>query len=923
MKNKILIPVFTFLFLLFLVACSTRKNTFVSRNFHALTTRDNILYNGNLALNKGVEDINNEKDNFWNLLPIEKMLIVDENSNDDKVKNTDLETAEAKAAKAVQMHSMNIDGQEKNHQMDEAFLLLGKARYYQQRFFPALEAFNYILYKYPSSDKIKTAKIWREKTNMRLGNDVQVLKNMTKLLKEKNLKPQIIADANATLAESYLNLEQKDSVIGYLKKAHLNTNINTEKARYGFILGQLYQELGIRDSALVYFDKVIKMNRKAERDFLIPAQIKKVQLFDYENGNHEEFVKFLKKLIKERENRPYKDVLNYEMAVFYDKKDNQKLAYEYYNTSLKTNSNDSYLIASNYRNLGNMYFRNTDYFIAAKYYDSTLTKMEPKTREYIHYKKIRKDLDEVIEYEIVAKANDSILKIVSMSKTDQILYYQNYIDNLKKEEEKKIIEAKKLEEINKTKEKNTRNSFEDPDPLPQQAKSNRPLTAVAPPPISKMNQTSTINGFYFYNPSVVAYGKIEFKKKFGNRALQGNWKTQNTNNEVVNDTLEDKPIEKSKLKPELVEKPEYSTAFYIDKLPTSKSKLDSINKERNFAYYKLGVVYKEKLKEYKLATEKLEKLLLQNPEEKLVLPSFYNLYKIYEITNPSKSDELKNKILSQYPNSRYAQIINNINETTKTESELIDLEYIEYYKLYQNEQYTLILEKIDALIDQYFGYEIVSKYELLKANVLGKTSGLEPYKKSISHVADNYPKTEEGKTAREILTIQIPLLEQLKFNTNESNNWKVLCLLENNQESKNKTIESTIKTFVESEKEAGLSYTIDSYTHKQNFIVIQGANTEAYADFIADNLNNNKRYKIGLPLIIISNENYKIIQIKKNVSEFQEFIKNSKTSKISNDLNKYSDTNHSNDTNNKKQDSPTTENKKTNGKIESNGTTKN
>jgi len=58
---------------------------------------------------------------------------------------------------------MNIDGSEKNPQMDEAHLMLGKSRYYSQRFVPALEAFNYVLYKYPSSDKIYEVKIWREK----------------------------------------------------------------------------------------------------------------------------------------------------------------------------------------------------------------------------------------------------------------------------------------------------------------------------------------------------------------------------------------------------------------------------------------------------------------------------------------------------------------------------------------------------------------------------------------------------------------------------------------------------------------------------------------------------------------------------------------------------------------------------------------
>ena len=69
-------------------------------------------------------------------------------------KNQDFERAEEKAIKAVQKHGMNIKGREYNPQIDEAYFLLGEARYFDQRFVPALEAFNYILYKYPASDKI-------------------------------------------------------------------------------------------------------------------------------------------------------------------------------------------------------------------------------------------------------------------------------------------------------------------------------------------------------------------------------------------------------------------------------------------------------------------------------------------------------------------------------------------------------------------------------------------------------------------------------------------------------------------------------------------------------------------------------------------------------------------------------------------------
>jgi hypothetical protein len=89
--------------------------------------------------------------------------------------------AETKATKAIQKHSMNIDGRERNS--NDAYLLW-VARYYDQRFIPALDAFNYILYKYPTASKIYEAKIWRGKP-MRLGNDALVVNNMTTLLKEQ------------------------------------------------------------------------------------------------------------------------------------------------------------------------------------------------------------------------------------------------------------------------------------------------------------------------------------------------------------------------------------------------------------------------------------------------------------------------------------------------------------------------------------------------------------------------------------------------------------------------------------------------------------------------------------------------------------------------------------------------------------------
>ena len=183
-------------------------------------------------------------------------------------------------------------------------------------------------------------------------------------------------------------------------------------------------------------------------------------------------------------------------------------------------------------------------------------------------------------------------------------------------------------------------------------------------------------------------------------------------------------------------------------------------------------------------------------------------------------------------------------------------------------QYDVVLDTIDNLINQYSGDEIVSKYELLKANILGKVNGLAAYKKGLESVADNYPNSDEGKNAREILEKQIPGLEKLDFSSVDTKNWKIIYVIPKDDTKTAKQIEEAIKKFLSVENFERLTTSLDKYNRTESFVVIHGVKSEAYAKDVSGVLREDKKYKISHPAIILSSENYKVIQIKKNLEAY-------------------------------------------------------
>ncbi|MEP3372684.1 MAG: hypothetical protein ABJO07_09050 [Maribacter dokdonensis] len=824
-------------------ACSVKKDKFVNRNWHALNTKYNTLYNGNIAFEQGRETLNDTyQDDYFEVLPIERLEVSGEIKLDSEDNNPNFLIAEEKATKAIQKHSMDIKDEERNPQIDEAFLLLGKARYFDERYIPALESFNYILNKYSESDKLNEASIWREKVNIRLENDDLAIKNLKRLMKYERLKDQEYADARAMLAQAYINLNAPDTAVQNLKIASHYTKKNPEKGRYYYIIGQLYNQLGYKDSANYAFDKVIELNRKSPRIYMINAKIEKLKNTRVTGENKEEILEYLTKMELNRENRPYLDGIYRQLAEFHLEQESDSLAILYFNKSLRASQNKPKLNALNYENLAEYNFDESVYKPAGAYYDSVLTNLNENTKKFRAIKKKRDNLEDVIKYEDIVHYADSVITVYQMPKDEQLAYFGKHIEELQKAKE--AAQKKEKERITDG------------------------FAAFNNSKGGKENKGK----FYFYNITSLGYGQNDFKNRWGNRELTDDWRWSDKsliNSENI--ALQNVPGANDSISV-VSEDEKFSLDYYMDRLPTDVAIIDSLKTERNFANYQLGLIYKEKFNENLLAAEKLENVLASNAEERLILPSKYNLYKIYEEVDSPLKERMKADIIANHSDSRYAEILLNPQAVLADSSDSPEKRYENLFKQYQEQHFLQVITGAEVNINRFTGDLIVPKFEMLKANAIGRLQGFELFKEALNYVALTYPNNPEGKKAEQMIAEQLPKLEQKEFSpetdSKGTSNWKVVFPFKrSNNEKALKLMELLEKSITDLKYKNKISK--DIYNLEDQFVVVHGFKSKDYALGYAELLKNNKDYRVADENFVVLSENYKIIQVHKNIIDYR------------------------------------------------------
>jgi len=764
------------------LSCSTQKDKMLNRKYHALNTKYNVLFNGKEALRIGESIIKSTlEDDFYEILETDPILLKGEKLDQNTIV-PGFQKAEDKAVKAIQKHSMKFNGLEKNNKIDEAYLLLGKSRYYDRRFFPAIEAFNFLLDNNIDEAVFIEGRIWREKTNIRLQNNQTAINNLRSLSRSLVNTNNFYGLANATVAQAFINLKQLDSANFYITRAgNYEKNID-QKIRYRYITAQINERLGNRELALSNYQSIVNMNWKVKRKFWINSKINSLRLAHYINQTP--FIEPISELLDVYENKLFSHTINRAIALYYLDKNIDSLAQKYLSISLYSDGIDQSTREKNYRNLIDLNLKNQKYVITGMYLDSLISLLPDESIKQKKALRERESLSDILFYENQFKETDSLIYLLGLSREEQLLFFQNYLSK------KTETAINKIEEIEL---KNGSKSF-----------------------FTQKNKSS----FYFYNPTEVIKGKQIYASTWGKRPNIDNWRDKTI---VRYGGLDQNKVKLEEFKiPEIeVETPE----FYVKKLPKNTF-MDSLIKKNSQAALKLGVIYKEKYKAKDLAIKNLEFIVDNDLDTTFITPALYNLYNIFKSDSIEKANYYKNELLIKYPKSVYAQYFIDPNNFDVGEFRTPKSLYLKALLQFDRREYLdalKTLENIRLLIEN---TDWEPKAALLKAQVIGRLYGKNSWIEALENIILEYPNSKSAIKANSDLNL---IKNIFKEKTKVLVEFKWVFPFKRSKEFEQNELIESLKSNIENLKINDWRISKDTYNNDYQFVVIHGIKSKSKA----------------------------------------------------------------------------------------------
>lgn len=678
-----------------------------------LTARYNYIYNSNVLLteyNDGL--IQSYADNYEKILPV----YLDQEPQINLVLTPG--TANKQLDEVIYKGQKIINDKSFSNYIDDAYMLLGKANYLKGNYFIASEYFDYTAKTYDKNLKTFIMALnWKARSQMELNNMAFADKILDTMLRAEDELKKDLAEPLATTAQMRIYQKRNKEAILLLQTAIRLADDKQLRIRWQYILAQLQEKENDLQNAYINYTKVENSNAPFEMYF--HANLQRIKIKALISGYKINEDRALLTLLKDDKNFDYKDQIYYQVGELFSAEGNFQKAEENYQKSISNSTKNQNQKALSYLRIADLNFKEFNNYIKSKlYYDSTIMILPKNFPDYLNIVKKADNLQYLTDRFVIIANEDTAQAIAKLPVSER-------------EKKIKTLLTPKVEVAANTVVLNNQ-TINNPD-FPNQSLNTTP--------------NGVGSTFYFSNNAAISLGFSDFKKRWGNRQLEDNWRqslrsSAQENNQVLsggkvaNEIL---PANGANLTASTDQTSLEKN--YFEALPITPALLAASDQKIIDAYFEIASFYQQELNDKPEATKIYLELLKRYPDNNHNVAIYYSLYLDYQGIDENKSNEYRQLVLSKFPESNFAKTILDPSFSAK-QNQLENVAINNYnvtFDLYANKKYPDVIKFANDNINAFPDNDFAPQYAYLKAIAIGRTSKIDALLTEFNAINKLYP----------------------------------------------------------------------------------------------------------------------------------------------------------------------------------------
>jgi len=722
---------FCFLFICVLVGCSQYSSRPAAVNFHNVSSHYNAYFIAEQDLLEAEFAMRSAyKEDYNQLLPILMPL--------DSVLALPVKP---QLLDAIKKTSIVAEKHQNSKWVDNSYIILGKSRLYLGEWADGLEALRYVYANGKDENDKNNALIVLMRAYISRKDYSNAL-GVAEYLSQQPLSKDATKDFY--LAKAYLHQQNGEYLtsVAIMEETFPLLNKSIETARLHFAAAQMYDRLGQYALANQHYKSVSK--NKPDYDLGFYSSMNSLQNQVIIDPKTDVSSVGFDKMLRDRKNNDLRDRIYFTMGLLAEHRKQLPEAVQYLqkSASLATSTN-TVQKAYTYLQLARIHYDVMErYELAKAYYDSALIILPKDAQEYRIVSDRKIALDNFVTQQTIVKLEDSLQILARMNPKA----LDDKIDAVIEAEEKAKEEAEKR---------------------------NKEAAMLAATNQINLNQGSSIaNGndrrWELYDPALINQGKIEFRRVWGNRVLEDDWRRSTKQVRSIASNDSNNPMDSTSNgaaavaeEPAMVKGSVVWDARHSDlkkNIPLTDSSFTVSQKKKEDALYNLGKIYRFDLKEPARAVVTFNRVLTEYPGTQYREEIYYLMY----LTLAEEDNNRlvwKDKLTSEFPNSTYARLVTKSEGSGAVGDKNRDnpvKAYESAYQLYADGNFAKALEEIESDLPAYKGSMLEDKFALLRVFLVGKIRGREAYLQAINEFVRLYPgsiylpRLKEMQESREI-----------------------------------------------------------------------------------------------------------------------------------------------------------------------------